>query len=510
MLVNNFLEQSARRYPGKIALISKEGRFCYRELDELANKIANALLADGLPKGARVAIFLDNSLESVVSLFGVLKAGGIFVMVNPTTKTEKLTHILNDCRVSALFSSARKASLFLESLDQTPSLRNIYLAGGIPTHANLKKTCSLAEILIGDHGVMPEPRTIDVDLASIVYTSGSTGKAKGVMMTHLNMISAADSITTYLSNTADDIILNTLPMSFGYGLYQVLMGFKMGGTVILDSTFAYPYKVIERIRAEKVTGFPIVPTMAAILLQMEDIKKLHFPCLRYLTNAAAALPLSHIRRLREFFPNTKIFSMYGQTECMRVSYLSPGQLDVRPTAVGKAIPNSEAYVVDEQGSRVGPGVIGELVVRGSHIMRGYWEMPEETAKRLRPGPYPGELVLYTGDLFKTDEEGYLYFVGRQDDIIKSRGEKVSPKEIENVLYEMDGVLEVAVVGVPDEILGEAVKALLVLKNNTKMTEKEVLKFCSRHLEDYMVPKYVEFRNELPKTDSGKIDKKTLR
>jgi len=330
-----------------------------------------------------------------------------------------------------------------------------------------------------------------------------------VMMAHSNMTAAADSITAYLENTADDIILNTLPVSFDYGLYQVLMAFKTGATVILEKSFMYPYRIIETMLKEKVTGFPIVPTMSAILLQMEDIKKMSFPALRYISNTAAALPVSHIQKLREFFSGAKMYSMYGLTECKRVSYLVPEEIDRRPGSVGKAMPNTEAYIVNENGTRVGPNVIGELVVSGPHVMRGYWEMPEETALMLRPGANAGELVLYTGDLFKADDEGYLYFVGRRDDMIKSRGEKVSPREIEHVLYSIDGVVEAAVIGVPDPILGQAIKAVVVKKERHPLTEKDILSFCAKHLEDHMVPKVIEFTASLPKTDTGKIKKVCL-
>ena len=369
------------------------------------------------------------------------------------------------------------------------------------------KKLLFTEILRGSDGHKPPTRTIDVDLATIIYTSGSTGNPKGVMMAHFNMVSAANSISTYLENTPDDIIINVLPISFDYGLYQILMGFKVGATVILERSFLYPYKVIDTIIKEKVTGFPIVPTISAILLQMDDLKKHNLEHLRYISNTAAALPVAHIQKLRESFPQTTVYSMYGLTECKRVSYLPPDQLDIRPTSVGKGMPNEEVYIVDEDGNRVGPDVIGELVVRGSNVMRGYWEMPEETAKRLRPGPYPGEMGLYTGDLFRMDEEGYLYFVARKDDIIKSRGEKVSPKEIENILYEIDEVVEAAVVGVEDAVLGQAIKAFVVLKDGSELKEKEIIRFCSQHLEDFMVPKYIEFKNELPKTDTGKIKRR---
>ena len=299
-----------------------------------------------------------------------------------------------------------------------------------------------------------------------------------------------------------------LPLSFDYGLYQVLMAAKFGGTVVLERSFAYPHAVLQKLVQERVTGLPLVPTMVAMLLQM-DLSRYDWSHLRYVTNTGAALPTDHILRLRRLLPHVRIYSMYGLTECKRVSYLPPEQLDVRPGSVGRAMPNEEVYIVDEAGRRVGPGVVGELVVRGSNVMKGYWDSPEETAQRLRPGPLPGESVLYTGDLFRMDEEGYLYFVARKDDIIKSRGEKVSPKEIENVLASHPHVAEAAVVGVPDQILGQAIKAVVAPKPGVRLTSQEILRHCAQHLEDFMVPKIVEIRSVLPKTGNGKIDKRQL-
>lgn len=508
MLVQSFLEDSAALCPDKTALIAGGLRFSYADINGMANNAAAALVTNGFQKGGRAAVFLDNSMEAVVSIFAILKAGGVFLMVNPTMKAEKLSYILNNCRASVLAGPASKFEVVKEAADNARHLKNIFLAGKMNGHTLPgMAVLSLDEVMKdGVATSVPPVRSIASDLATIIYTSGSTGNPKGVMMAHSNMTAAADSITTYLENTADDIILNTLPISFDYGLYQVLMAFKVGATVILEKSFMYPYRIIETMLKEKVTGFPIVPTMAAILLQMDDIRKMSFPALRYISNTAAALPVSHIQRLREFFSGAKIYSMYGLTECKRVSYLPPEEIDRRPGSVGKAMPNTEAYIVGEDGKRVGPGIVGELVVSGPHIMRGYWEMPEETARRLRPGSHPGELVLYTGDLFKSDEEGYLYFVGRRDDIIKSRGEKISPKEIEHVLYSIDGVVETAVIGVPDPILGEAIKAVVVKKEGHPVTEKDILSFCSKHLEDHMVPKLIEFTAALPKTDTGKIKK----
>ncbi|MEX1352289.1 MAG: AMP-binding protein, partial [Desulfobacterales bacterium] len=353
-------------------------------------------------------------------------------------------------------------------------------------------------------------RSIDLDLATIIYTSGSTGEPKGVMSAHYNVVAAATSIATYLENVENDIILSALPLSFDYGLYQILMAFLFGGTVVLEKSFVYPYKVLERLIEEKATGFPIVPTMLALLLQIEDLGKFDFSSLRYISNTAAALPVAHIKKLRALFPQVNIYSMYGLTECKRVSYLPPKDIDRRPGSVGIPMPNEEVFVVDENGKELEPGEIGELVVRGSNVMQGYWNAPEETALRFRPGRYRGDAMLYTGDLFKKDEEGFLYFVARKDDMIKTKGERVSPKEIENTLCELDGVAEAAVIGVPDDIYGQAVKAFIVAKKNIELTEKTVMNYCLKNLEPFMVPKYLEIRDSLPKSPSGKIDKKQLK
>jgi acyl-CoA synthetase (AMP-forming)/AMP-acid ligase II len=249
--------------------------------------------------------------------------------------------------------------------------------------------------------------------------------------------------------------------------------------------------------------------MASILLQMRDLKPGSFPHLRTITNTAAALPPAHIERLRELFPLAKLFSMYGLTECKRCTYLPPEELDRRPGSVGVAIPGTEAFVVDDRGQKVGPGVVGELVIRGPHVMQGYWENPVETGRALRPGPYAREKVLHTGDLFRTDPEGFLYFVGRKDDIIKTRGEKVSPKEVENVLYGLPGVAEAAVVGVADPVLGQAVKAVVAPAPGASLTAADVIRHCALYLEDYMVPRHVEFRTVLPKSDNGKIRRRQI-
>jgi acyl-CoA synthetase (AMP-forming)/AMP-acid ligase II len=258
---------------------------------------------------------------------------------------------------------------------------------------------------------------------------------------------------------------------------------------------------------EGVTGLPGVPTLFSLLLQ-QDLSAYPLRSLRYITNTAAALPGSHILQIQRMFPQATLFSMYGLTETKRTLYLPPEQLERRPDSVGIAIPGTEVWLVDEAGQRLGPNAVGELVIRGGHVMRGYWEAPEATAARYRPGPLPGERICYSGDLFRMDDEGYLYFVGRKDDIIKSRGEKVPPKTVENILYLLPDVLEAAVIGVPDPILGQAVKAFVVTRNGD-LTPKQILLHCRAHLEDYMMPKFVEIVDSLPKTSSGKIKKTEL-
>jgi amino acid adenylation domain-containing protein len=511
--LESFLEESARRFPGKTALIFERQLIAYCDIETRCNRLAHAMLERGLRPGDRVAIWLENSPEVVIALFAALKAGAVFLVLNSTTKAEKIEYVLNNCRARALVTDRRRARSFQEHWSAVPHLEIAWITGEsemMDAQLTSKSLASLSQDFQNPAlpASPPEKHAIDVDLAALIYTSGSAGVPKGVMMTHLSMISAATSITTYLESTSDDIVLNFLPLSFDYGLYQVLMAFKVGATLLLERSFTFPHPVLEAAARERITGLPIVPTVAALLLQM-DVGRYDLSSLRYVTSTGAALPAEHIRRLREMFPQARIFSMYGLTECKRVSYLPPDQIDTRPTSVGRGMPNEEVYVVDEDGKRTGPGVIGELVVRGSNVMKGYWEDPVETAKRLRPGKYPWEQFLYTGDLFKTDSEGYLYFVGRKDDIIKSRDEKVSPKEVEDVLYRLDGVGEAAVVGVPDPILGQAVKAYITRRAGSNITESDVLRHCAQRLEDFMVPKTVEFRDYLPRTATGKVSKREI-
>jgi acyl-CoA synthetase (AMP-forming)/AMP-acid ligase II len=324
------------------------------------------------------------------------------------------------------------------------------------------------------------------------------------------MTFAASAITEYLGMQSHDRILCVLPLSFDYGLYQLLMSVRTKATLVLERGFAFPGRVLELLRSEEITGLPGVPTIFQVLASAGAGGVAHdLPELRFLTNPAAALAPATIDALRTDFPHARIYSMYGLTECKRVAWLPPDQLDARPDSVGVPIPGTEAWVEDDAGERLPPGEVGELVVRGAHVMQGYWNDPVATAERLRPGRWPWERELRTGDLFRQDEEGFLYFVGRRDDILKSRGEKVAPKEVEAVLHQAAGVRTAAVVGAPDRLLGQAIVAFVVPKDGADITPTQLRRHCQQHLEDYMVPTRIELRQSLPTTPNGKVDRRAL-
>jgi acyl-CoA synthetase (AMP-forming)/AMP-acid ligase II len=327
------------------------------------------------------------------------------------------------------------------------------------------------------------------------------------MCGHDNVVFVTRAIVSYLKNDGRDVILNVLPLSSSYGIYQLLATFLSGGTLVLEQSFAFPAGILQTMERERVTGFAGVPTIYSILLGM-DLGAIALPCLRYMTNAAAGLSVEHVKRLRQIFPKVDLYLMHGLTEVARTMYLPPEQVDLRPGSSGMAIPGTELWLEDESGRRTGPGETGELIIRGPHVMRGYWDDPVLTADRFRPGLPHGERVCHSGDLFRTDEDGYFYFVSRKDDIIKCRGEKVAPQEVENVLHAIPGVQDAAVIGVPDPLLGQAVKAFIVAPG-ANLTAADVMTFCKVRLEDFMLPQHVEFRENLPKSDNGKIRKREL-
>jgi len=488
------LRRTAAAAPDHEAVVAPGRRMTYAELSAAADALASRLHARGIARGDRVALVLPNGAEAAIAVYGVLRAGAAIVPLNPTIKADKLAYVLRDCEAVAIVCDEQHADLAQRAREQASSVRHLLATESPPAPIGAP---------------LPAP-PIGVDLAAIVYTSGSTGRPKGVTLTHANMTFAAGSIVAYLGMRADDRVLCVVPLSFDYGLYQLLMCVRVGATLVLERGFAFPGRVLELLAGERITGFPGVPTIFQVLTSAGAGGDAHdLPDLRFLTNTAAALAPATIDAIRATFPSARLFSMYGLTECKRVTWLPPEQLGVRPESVGIPIPGTEAWVAGEDGEELPPGEVGELVVRGAHVMQGYWNDPQATAERLRPGRWPWERVLATGDLFHRDEDGFLFFVGRRDDILKSRGEKVAPREVEAALHAAEGVKAAAVVGAADPLLGEAIVAYVVPHDGVALQPAALRRHCAQHLEDYMVPARVELREALPTTPNGKVDRRAL-
>ena len=511
-LLQDALYLAAIRFPTKVAIVTETARMTYFDLWQQSLRFSQALRAKGIPRGARVVIFMDNDWQCAVALYGSLYADCVFTVVNPLSKSEKLTYMINDCQASVLVTSHALEHTTRLAITATPHLQYV-LVTDLPPEKNpdtrlhnFQNTLTAVDQPV-ENG--PPPRNISRDLSALIYTSGSTGTPKGVMQTHQSMLFALESLCELLKITHSDRIICVLPLAFNYGLYQLLMTIHSGATLILERSFAYPSQTFKIMAAEGVTVFPGVPTIFKMLITAHERQPLCFMDMRCVTNTAATLPPDYNGPLRAIFPQASIYRMYGLTECKRVSYLPPEDFDRKPASVGIAIPGTEVMVLNSIGEPVPPGVTGVLHVRGAHVMAGYWNQPENTAHMLKPGPTPGEMMLCTHDLFTIDTDGYLYYIGRSDDIIKSRGEKVSPTEVEAALLKVNGIYEAAVVGTPDPLLGHAVCAFVSLSPDHNLTETLIRKFCAQHLESYMVPSRVMILPDLPKTGHGKIDKKTL-
>lgn len=506
-LLHETLLASVERVPEREAVVAGAVRLSYAELLDRALRLARALQELGVRRGDRVAVYMDNSAGCATALYGTLLAGGVFVIVNPQTKEDKLLYVLDDCEAAVLLTEGSLTRTALAAAASAASIKAV-VADGAPE--GVEGALAFEDVLASAEPEPNAPGTIPLDLAALIYTSGSTGFPKGVMMTHQSMVFAAGSIAQYLRLGPDERILGLLPLAFDYGLYQLLMNVLKGGTLVLERSFAFPAQIVKRVQEEEATVFPGVPTVYATLLSMRRGMEFELPSVRRVTNTAAALPATFHAELARIFPNALVFAMYGLTECKRVSYLEPELLAEKPTSVGRAIPGTETMVLREDMTPVEPGETGVLYVRGPHVMVGYWNKPEQTAEMIVEGPLPGEKMLCAQDHFMVDEDGFLYFVGRSDDIIKTRGEKVSPIEVENAIFDIQGVKEAAVIGVPDELLGEAIKAFVVLDEGAELTEQEIIAACRTRLENFMVPASVEFRAELPTTATGKVRRKSLK
>ncbi|MGH8438465.1 MAG: class I adenylate-forming enzyme family protein [Pseudomonas sp.] len=503
VLLQDVLETRNGLHPDKAAIIYADETYTYAQLDEASARLAAGLQVNGLQRQERVVVCLGNRVETVCAFWGILKAGGVVVNVGLDTAADCLDYIVRDAEASVLITTTEKIASLPATIADLAHLKLIVLLDG-EAGSTVAQTF---ESLLGQGGGEPLPcGNLDLDLAAIIYTSGSTGAPKGVMLTHRNMLAALTSLHTYLGYNDTDKVLCSLPLSFDYGLYQMIMAISAGSTLVLEKEFTWPIFLIRKIRQYQVTVIPFVPTMLTLLHEYARKREAVFADVRMVTNTGAALKAPHIAQMKALFPQALIFSMYGLTECKRCTYLPPEDIDSKPGSVGIAIPNTELWLVDEQDQRIDqPHQVGQLVIRGATVMAGYWRNPAATALKLKPGRYPGESVLYTGDYCSLDEDGYLYFRGRMDHMIKSRGMKVSPSEVEGFLYAIDGVEAAAVVGIEHASAGEGLCAFITLGQGVNLSAEQLLERCRHGLEAYKVPLSISIESSLPRTANGKID-----
>jgi acyl-CoA ligase (AMP-forming) (exosortase A-associated) len=513
-LLQELIERSAERIPDRTALIAGTASLTYADLWDTIRRFANGVLDLGLGRGERIGIYLNKRPETVVASFGAPAAGAVFVPLNPLLKPEQVAYILRDCGIRILVTSGERLNLLVKALSDCGDLRHVILvddnAAGVTIQGVAIHTWGNVLRAAPSAG----HRVIDADVVSILYTSGSTGKPKGVVLSHRNMVMGAKSVAQYLENRSDDVLLAVLPLSFDAGFSQLTTGFHAGARVVLLD-YLLPRDVLNTIVKERVTGLTAVPPLYIQLSQLE------WPAaitehLRYFANTGGRMPLETLTKLRSMLPRTKPFLMYGLTEAFRSTYLPPEEVDRRPDSIGKAIPNVEVLLLRADGTPCAPNEPGELVHRGALVGMGYWNDPEKTAERYKPLPNREaglmipELAVFSGDTVRMDEEGFLYFVGRRDEMIKTSGYRISPTEIEEVLYGTQLVGEAAAFGVSHPVLGHGIVVVATPKDGAALEAEQLLAACREHCPAYMVPARIDVRpGPLPRNPNGKIDRKLL-
>jgi len=495
LLVHDLLGEAGDE--DRVALVHDSRRLAYSDLRALVRLQAAALHVAGLQRGDRVAILLPKSIEECAAIFAVSCAGGVCVPVNPLLRPAQVRHILEDCGAAILFTDSALRKTHAAALADLDGL-TVIETGALPAASERD---------------LPPSGAIGEDLAAILYTSGSTGRPKGVMLSHRNLIAGTRIVRSYLGINSDDRILSILPLSFDYGLNQLLTAVEQRASLVL-LTFRFGDEIVRTIRDHGCTGLAGVPTVWSILTRAAPLlPKTPLPTLRYITNSGGAVPSATTARLRELLPDTSIYLMYGLTEAFRSTYLPPDQVDLRPTSIGKAIPECEVFVVTPDGRRANPGEPGILVHRGPTVSLGYWKRPEDTARVLRPNPLiehgcGADTVCYSGDLVTQDEDGFFYFVGRDDAMIKSSGYRISPSEVEEVLMATGGFRQIAVIGLPDPLIGQRVHAVAVAREQP-IDVRSALTAAAEKLAAFMLPRDIELVSELPVTPNGKVDYKAL-
>lgn len=513
-LLPDLIFQSALRRPDAPAVTFGDKTLRYGELAQLVRKTAAAFMGLGIGRSERVAIYLEKRLENVIAMFAAAAAGAVFVPVNPLLRPQQVRHILKDCNVRILVTSESRLASLCEILPDCHDLNTVLSVDG-PPDRELAHVVGVGwnDLIDNAPGVSASHPAIDGDMAAIIYTSGSTGLPKGVVLSHRNMVAGARSVSQYLENTPDDRILSVLPLSFDAGLSQLTTAFNVGASVILMN-FLLPKDVVVMAGKVRATGIAGVPPLWNQLAGL-DWPSEAAESVRYFTNTGGHMPRPTLDRLRRAMPNAAPYLMYGLTEAFRSTYLPPAEVDNRPDSMGKAIPNAEILVVREDGSLCAPGEPGELVHRGALVSLGYWNDPDRTSVRFKPAPGQDpalpvtELAVWSGDTVRMDEDGFLYFVGRQDEMIKTSGYRVSPTEVEEVIYASGLVSEAVAIGVTHETQGQAIVIVATPPPEKPADEDALLAACRKELPPFMVPQQVVMRDALPRNPNGKIDRKRI-
>jgi acyl-CoA ligase (AMP-forming) (exosortase A-associated) len=515
-LLFDFVATAAARAPDTAALTAGGRSESYASLQADVEGCAAGLIALGLARADRVGIYLEKRVETVVASFGATAAGGVFVPLNPLLKAEQVGYILRDCNVRVLVTSPERLALLGEVLGQCPDLRHVVVTDAGAAAAALPTT-TWADLLAAPPRA--GHRVIDTDIAAILYTSGSTGRPKGVVLSHRNMVAGAKSVASYLGNGPHDTLLAALPLSFDAGFSQLTTAFHSGARVVLLN-YLLPRDVLRAIERERITGLTAVPPLYIQLAQLEWPAAVG-ESLRYFANTGGRMPRETLDQLRQRVPKAKPFLMYGLTEAFRSTYLPPEEVDRRPDSIGKAIPNAEILVLREDGSECAPDEPGELVHRGALVGMGYWNDAEKTAERFRPlpvgvggreaGMQMAEFAVFSGDTVRRDAEGFLYFIGRRDEMMKTSGYRVSPTEVEEVLYATQQVGECAAFGVEHAALGQAIHVVATPPAGASALDGDaLLAACRSCMPAYMVPAAVHaLAGPLPRNPNGKIDRKLL-
>ncbi len=517
MIINlhDIVLAAAQQFSTKTALKFKSESITYQQLAEYVSAAAATFQQQGLSRQERVAVYLPKQFETVSTLFASSVCGAVYVPVNPALKPAQVQHILQDCNVRILVTSQDRLESLKTELAGCADLRTILLVDVPADHQQQIGHFHISAF----HAGIPGPATsriavTDADMAAILYTSGSTGKPKGVVLSHRNMIVGAYSVSEYLHNDSNDVLLALLPLSFDYGLSQLTTAFLRGATVVLLDFFLVQ-DVVKAIAQHQVTGLAAVPPLWA------QLAKAKWPAgatvtVRYLTNSGGAMPDALLTQLEQIFPNAKPYLMYGLTEAFRSTYLPPEHLTRKRGSMGKAIPNAEILVVREDGSLCGPNEPGELVHRGPLVSLGYWNSPDKTAERFKfdpvlpAGVQHQPLAVWSGDTVKYDDEGFLYFIGRRDEMIKTSGNRVSPTEVEEVVYALDPrIVDVAALGLPHPELDQAIMVLVACQADVQIDVQAWLLQLKRSLPGFMVPKVLLQVASMPKNANGKIDRKLL-